>query len=163
MALQIRLEPLTAEAFAPFGQVLRAPPVGKRTNLIEQLENRRPTARAQLTLISVPARALPFEIVKMERHAHSSQAILPIEVGRWAVIVAPKAKEGGADVLRLRAFVVPRGMGISYRADTWHHPVAALGNEGRFAGFIWADGGPEDEEFRRLPEPVLLNDALDGT
>lgn len=153
---QIRLEPLTAEAFAPFGQVLRAPPVGERTNLIEQLENRRPDARAQLTLISVPPRALPLEILEMERHAHSSQAILPLEVGRWAVIVAPRAEDGGPDGGRLRAFLVPPGAGINYRADTWHHPVAALGREGRFAALIWVDGGSEDEEFRRLSEPVLL-------
>ncbi len=156
---QIRLEPLTAAAFAPFGQVLQAPPAGRRTNLIEQLENRRPAARAQLTLISVPPRALPLDIVEMERHAHSSQAILRLEVGRWAVIVAPKAEDGGPDPARLRAFLVPPGAGINYRPDTWHHPVAALGREGRFAAFIFVDGGPEDEEFRRLPEPVLLAEA----
>ena len=156
---QIRLEPLTAAAFAPFGQVLQAPPAGRRTNLIEQLENRRPAARAQLTLISVPPRALPLDIVEMERHAHSSQAILRLEVGRWAVIVAPKAADGGPDPARLRAFLVPPGAGINYRPDTWHHPVAALGREGRFAAFIFVDGGPEDEEFRRLPEPVLLAEA----
>ncbi len=159
---QIRLEPLTAEAFAPFGQVLRAPPGGQRRNLIEQLENRRPAARAQLTLISVPPRVLPLQIVEMERHAHSSQAILPLEVGRWAVIVAPKAADGGPDAERMRAFLVPPGAGINYRADSWHHPVAALGREGRFAAFIWVDGGPEDEEFRRLQEPVLLEEALAG-
>jgi ureidoglycolate lyase len=153
---QIGLEPLTAQAFAPFGQVLQAPPVGLRVNLVEELENRRPAARAQLTLISVPARTLPLQIVEMERHARSSQTILPLEVGSWAVIVAPKAADGGADPIRLRAFLVPPGAGITYRADTWHHPVAAFGREGRFAALIWVDGGPEDEEFRPLPEPVLL-------
>jgi ureidoglycolate lyase len=156
---EIRLEPMTAEAFAPFGQMLQAPPVGERLNLVAQLENRRPAARAQLTLITVPARTLPLEIAEMERHAHSSQAILPLEVGRWAVIVAPKAADGGADPERLRAFLVPPGAGINYRADTWHHPVAALGREGRFAAWIWVDGGAEDEEFRRLPRPVLLADT----
>jgi ureidoglycolate lyase len=156
---QIWLEPLTAEAFAPFGQVLQAPLVGQRVNLIEELQNLRPAARAQLTLISVPARALPLDIVEMERHAHSSQAILPLEVGRWAVIVAPRAADGSADPSRLRAFLVPPGAGVNYRADTWHHPVAALGQEGRFAAFIWVDGGPEDEEFRRLPEPVRLTES----
>lgn len=160
MALrQIRLEPLTAEAFAPFGQVLRAPPVGTRTNLVEQLENRRPGARAQLTLVSVPPRALPLEIREMERHEHSSQAILPLEVGRWAVIVAPHAADGGADPEGLRAFLVPPGAGVNYRADTWHHPVAALDRAGRFAAFIWVDGGNADEEFRQLPEPILLTEA----
>jgi ureidoglycolate lyase len=156
---EIRLEPLTVEAFAPFGQVLQAPPVGERVDLIEQLENRRTAARPQLTLISVPARSLPLEIVLMERHAHSSQAILPLAVGRWAAIVAPKADHGGPDAARLRAFLVPPGAGINYRADTWHHPVAALGREARFVAVIWVDGGPEDEDFRQLPEPVLLTEA----
>jgi ureidoglycolate lyase len=159
---QIDLEPLTAEAFAPFGQVLQAPPGGARVNLIEQLENRRPAAHAQLTLISVPPRTLPLEITEMERHAHSSQAILPLEVGRWAVIVAARADDGGPDPARLRAFLVPPGAGINYRADTWHHPVAALGREGRFAAFIFVDGGPADEEFRRLSEPVRLADPGAG-
>jgi ureidoglycolate lyase len=153
---QIRFEPLTAPAFAPFGQVLQAPPVGERVHLIEQLENWRPAARPQLTLITVPPRTLPLEIVEMERHAHSSQAILPLEVGRWAVIVAPNAADGSADPSGLRAFLVPPGAGINYRADTWHHPVAALGRQGRFAAFLWVDGGAGDEEFRRLPESVLL-------
>jgi ureidoglycolate lyase len=156
---QIRLEPLSADAFAPFGQVLQAPPVGERVTRVEQLERRRPAARAQLTLISVPPRALPLEIALMERHAHSSQAILPLEVGHWAVIVAPKAADGGPDAGRLRAFLVPHGFGINYRADTWHHPVVALGHEGRFAAVIWVDGSPKDEEFRGLPEPILLAGA----
>jgi ureidoglycolate hydrolase len=156
MMRQIRLEPLIPEVFARFGQVLRAPPVGERVTLIEQLENRRPAARAQLTLISVPPRTLPLQVMEMERHAHSSQAILPLEVGHWAVIVTPKAADGGPDAERLLAFLVPPGCGINYRADTWHHPIVGLGREGRFAAFIWGDGGPEDEEFRRLSEPVLL-------
>jgi ureidoglycolate hydrolase len=37
--------------------------------------------------------SLPLAARQMERHEFSSQSFVPIEVGRWLVVVAPHARE----------------------------------------------------------------------
>jgi hypothetical protein len=50
MAMSFALEPITEAAFAPFGQLLRSPPPGgPRLELIEALQNLRPSARPGLS------------------------------------------------------------------------------------------------------------------
>ena len=41
--------------------------------------------------------------------------------------------------------------GVTYRPDTWHHGLTVLDRPGRFAVFLWRDGGKGDEEFVPVP------------
>ena len=47
----------------------------------------------------------------------------------------------------MKAFVATGRQGVTYRPDTWHHGLTVLDRPGRFAVFMWRDGGPGDEEF----------------
>jgi ureidoglycolate lyase len=93
----------------------------------------------------------------MERHEFSSQSFLALDVARWLVIVAPKADGGGPDARRARAFLAGPGQGITYHADTWHHPLTVLDRAARFAVLIWLENSKTDEEFVTLAEPFTVD------
>ena len=57
---------------------------------------------------------------------------------------------------RLLAFRVPGDTGINYRADTWHHPLAALEREARFVVLTFVDGTASDEQFVPLQDPISI-------
>ncbi|MBV8754928.1 MAG: ureidoglycolate lyase [Hyphomicrobiales bacterium] len=115
-------EPLRAEAFAPFGDVLEPPAQTGRNFFANGLANRRPGAAPSLAVAHVPPlTTFPLVATRMERHEFSSQSFLALDVERWLVIVAPKAAGGGPDAARARAFLAGPGQGVTYRVDTWHH------------------------------------------
>lgn len=153
---QVVAEPLTAEAFAPFGQVLTLPDAPGRVDYSSYLENRRPGARVCFRTSMADAAALPLTARVMERHALSSQSFLPIDVARYLVLAAPAAGPDAPDTAALRAFIAGPRQGINYRAGTWHHPMTALDRPAVFATVMWVDGGPQDEEFVDLPAPVEI-------
>ncbi|MEC5293671.1 MULTISPECIES: ureidoglycolate lyase [unclassified Aurantimonas] len=100
--------------------------------------------------------AAPLEITLLERHRFSTQTFLPLSAEEYLVIVAPPDGDGTPDLSQVRAFKVPGDAAITYAAGIWHHPMIALRKEGRFAVFMWRDGGPDDEEFMELKNPFLI-------
>jgi len=143
------LEPLNAASFAPFGMVHEAPATAGHVQVEAGLGDDRPGAQARLALVHVrEAGALPVPVRHMERHRHSSQTFLPLGDAEFLVLVAPpRPVDGLPDVSRARAFRAAGGQGVTYAADTWHHPLTVLRAPARFAVWIWRDDGPEDEEF----------------
>lgn len=151
--MRITAQPLTAEAFAPYGDVLMPPPEPGRIYFDEALSNARPGAKTSLSLSRLAPIKMPMTAKLLERHEFSSQTFVPLDVARWVIIVAPSAPGGGPDGSRLQAFVGSAGLGITYRAGTWHHGLTVLDREARFAVFMWRDGTKGDEEFVELAEP----------
>jgi len=151
-------EPLRAEAFAPFGDVLDGPAAPGRRFFANGLANRRPGATPSLAVACVPPLAsLPLMATRMERHEFSSQSFLALDVARWLVIVAPKAADGRPDTARARAFLAGPGQGVTYRLDTWHHPLTVLDRQARFAVLIWLEHSQTDEEFVKLDKPFTVD------
>jgi ureidoglycolate lyase len=155
--MKIIAEPLTEKAFAPYGDVLAAPGEFGRAYFDEGLRTSRATAWPSLSVSLVrPLPRLPLEAKVMERHEFSSQSFLPLDVSRWIVVVAPPAADGGPDPTRAVAFLVGPGQGITYHANTWHHPLTILDRPARFAVVMWRDGTRTDEEFRTLMTPFTV-------
>ena len=152
--LPVVAEPLTAEAFAPFGQLIALPQGGGRPSDFgaqlrfdhaATLENRRgDDAKPNLAVVQVAASFGPYRIDMMERHEFSSQAFLAIDVARFLTIVAPTLPDGAPDIANLRAFVGGPGQGINYSAGTWHFPLIALERAGVFSLLMWEDGTQGD-------------------
>lgn len=145
--MRLTLEPLTAEAFAPFGEVLEAPAAPGRVYIEGALANRRADAKPSLSFSTRAPAALPLRSTTMERHLHSSQSFVPMEAGRWLVLVAPHGADGGPDMARARAFAARPDQGVTYGADVWHHPSTVFDRPARFAIFMWKDGTAADDEF----------------
>jgi ureidoglycolate lyase len=157
--MKLATEPLTSAAFAPFGTVVQAPREPARTSFPAALTNLRADARATLsTSRSLPG-TLPLTTRVMERHRYSTQTFLPLDVERYVVVVAPQSAAGAPDMRQARAFVVPGDTGISYAADTWHHPMIVLDRPGCFAVLLWRDGSADDMETVSLDEPVVIEKA----
>ena len=154
----ILAEPITAEAFAPFGELLLAPNGIGRDYFDGGLSSARLSARPSLSLaVAAPLNSLPLDAVQMERHAFSSQSFVPMDVERYLAIVAPHAAGGGGpDTELARAFLVDGRYGITFRADVWHHPMSALDRAATFAVFMWLDGDAGDLELVTLPTPFRV-------
>ncbi|MGL4811057.1 MAG: ureidoglycolate lyase, partial [Beijerinckiaceae bacterium] len=147
----ITAEPLTAEQFAPFGHVATLPDLGGRIWCDRHMVNRRPiAAKASLSIAMIAARAeRPMPLSVIERHMYSSQSFVPLDKGRYLVLVAPKNTAGAADVDGLRAFIATHDQMMTYGPDIWHGPMTPLDNPMRFAIQMFNDGTSGDEEVIR--------------
>jgi ureidoglycolate lyase len=146
--MQIAPQPLTQEAFAPYGDVIDVlPGEAGRKYYEEALGNLRPHATPSLSVSlkdATPDR--PLEANLLERHEFSSQTFVPVDVKRWLIVVAPHAKAGGPDLAGVKAFIATGKQGVTYKPNTWHHGLTVLDQPGRFAVFMWR-AGKDDEEF----------------
>ncbi len=162
----IRPVPLTAAAFAQFGDVIsveaaeaRAANQGSATrcDFTAKLHNGRAQARANVAVFRSQPRVLPFQISMLERHAHSSQLFSPLTVSRYVVVAAPSGPSGQCVPEQLQAFMASPLQAINYHPGTWHHPLLVLDREAQFLMLAWEDGGPGDCEELTLSTPWSLH------
>jgi len=142
--------PLTAEAFAAYGDVLEV--AGEPDKIINQgLCGRHHdkakldfgTGRAGISLFDARARSFPYAVDMVERHPDGSQAFIPLDGVPMIVVVADD--EGGAPV-GLKAFISRPGQSINLHRGTWHGVLAPLGKAGRYAVVDRIGDGPNLEE-----------------
>lgn len=151
---RIVAEPLTAEAFAPFGQVIEAHGQAERVTINEGTTERfhdlvpvecRDGGAPTINIFRSQPRALPVTLELMERHPLGSQAFVPLSDREFLVVVAED--EGGRPGTP-RAFLTAPGQGVNYPANAWHSPLIALGD---VSDFLVVDRGRVEgnlEEFR---------------
>jgi ureidoglycolate lyase len=137
MSRIITPEPLTTEAFAPFGEVLEAagaPDWFVNRGLCGRFHDRARLdfggGRAGISVFLAEPRSLPLTVDLIERHPEGSQAFIPMTEAPFLVVVAPD--EGGAPG-RPRAFLTAPGQGVNYRRGTWHGVLTPLSAPGLFA------------------------------
>lgn len=145
----IRPEPLTAEAFAPFGDVLDATGDFRLINagLCQRHHDRAtldfgPAGRAGISVFKAQPRALPYAFDLIERHPDGSQAFLPMSEHPFLVIVAPSPDATP------RAFLTDGAQGINLHRGTWHGVLTPLHEPGLFAVVDRIGTTPNLEEFR---------------
>lgn len=135
----LSLEPLTKQAFAPFGDVIEID--GSDWFPINQGSTRRyhrlglVEAGGGLPGISMArgdAHGLPLEIRMLERHPLGSQAFIPCSGTACVVVVAPAGMGDRPDEDRIRAFLARGDQGVNYHRGTWHHPLTCLEQVGDF-------------------------------
>ena len=145
---EIRTEPLTAAAFAPFGDVLDATGDHRLINagLCRRHHDRARLdfgdARAGLSIFAAEPRQLPYILTLIERHPDGSQAFLPMTEHPFLVIAAsdPQATP--------RAFLTDGHQGINLHRGTWHGVLTPLHAPGLFAVIDRIGPTPNLEEYR---------------
>ncbi|HEY7245195.1 MAG TPA: ureidoglycolate lyase [Xanthobacteraceae bacterium] len=155
---EITARPLTADAFTAYGDVVEAPAQPGRAYFETSVRNLRPDAYPRLWMLTKLPASPPLEFSSLERHQFSSQSFVPIEIGRWIVVVAPHAAQGGPDIERVQAFIALPTQGVSYRPDVWHGSLTVLDKPARLSVFMWLDGTSADEEFVSVP-PFIVHPA----
>ncbi len=137
MPERLEIEPLSAAAFAEFGDVIEfegnsSYPINNgmadRYHALAAVEVGGADSRAVVSLVASKKFELPRRVDHLECHPHGSQAFIPLDSSRFIVVVG--APGPAPRLERLRAFVTNGGQGINYRAGTWHHvlltPYAAM-------------------------------------
>ena len=161
MTQTLRLDPLTKEAFAPYGDVLEA--VGTPDKIINQGNCGRfhdraaldfgPEGRAGMSIFQAQPRQLPYALDLLERHPEGSQAFVPMSQDSWLVIVASDAN-GVPD--QIRAFLAAPGQGINFHRGTWHGVLTPLSAPGLFAVVDRIGDTPNLEEYPIQP-PIMVD------
>lgn len=134
---KIRIQPISAQAFAPFGDVMDV--TGTPDKIINQGMCGRHHDRAQLdftdgragiSLFEAKPRSLPYQLDLVERHPAGSQAFVPMSRHPFLVIVAPDQGDVPGTPL---AFVTAPGQAINFYRGTWHGVLTPLHAPGIFA------------------------------
>lgn len=129
----IQAHPLTAEAFAPYGDVIEASEAAHRIDInygntvryhdLASLHLAVDGGKAGVSIFRSTPIAQPITIKLMEFHPKSSQAFVPLSGRPYLVVVAPA---GDFDSAKLKVFLASGSQGVNYHAGTWHHFSLAL-------------------------------------
>ena len=137
MSQDILIQPLTAEAFAPFGDLIA--PSGDPTVMINRGKCGRyhdiadldfSDGKAGISVFEGEPYPLPLNLDLMERHPLGSQAFLSLSAEPYLVIVAVD-KNGVPDTPY--AFLADSDQGVNYHRNTWHGVLTPLNQKALFA------------------------------
>jgi len=154
MSRPLVIEPLTAEGFALFGDVIETRgrdwfPINngstQRFHALAQVETGPADGAAIISIFRARRLEYPLTIAMLERHPHGSQAFVPLRGEPFLVVVAPPAPQ--PDARAIRAFRTDGRQGINYHAGVWHHPVLALRDEDDFLIVDRSGELPNCDEF----------------
>jgi ureidoglycolate lyase len=158
---RIRIEQLSAAAFAPYGDVLEAagtPDKIINAGLCGRFHDRArldfADGRAGISIFQSAARRLPLTLDLVERHPEGSQAFIPMSADPFLVVVA---SDTGGRPTAPRAFLTAPGQGINFHRGTWHGVLTPLAAPGLFAVFDRIGAGANLEEYSFHP-PYVIED-----
>lgn len=157
--MKIIIEPMTADAFAPFGDLLEAK--GTPDKIINQglcgrFHDRArmdfSDGRAGISIFHAEKRDLPLKLDLVERHPDGSQAFVPMSHQPFLVVVA---EDQNGTPQNIRAFQTEAGQAINIHRGVWHGVLTPLYDPGLFAVIDRIGEGPNLEEYW-LPDEVII-------
>lgn len=159
----ILIEPLSPEAFAPFGQIIQMDgaehyPINngmtERFHDLARVELGGVHARPLISLFRGQPYELPLSLKLVERHPLGSQAFYPLTELPFLVIVAEDLS-GTPDTPR--AFLTEPGQGVNIAMNTWHGVLTPLR---QVCDFIVIDRGGDgnnlEEHHFDVPHIVMM-------
>lgn len=161
MSHQIAISPLTAEAFAPFGDVMDAK--GPPTLMINNGNCARHSDQATLdfdqrgsagiSIFNAQPYRLPHTLSLVERHPLGSQAFIPMSGEPYLAIVAEDHEGKPQTPL---AFLVDADTAINIHRNVWHGVLTPLNSPALFAVVDWIGQGDNLQEYH-FPTPWIVN------
>ena len=149
MSLKLKLQKLSRESFAPFGEVIETAGAEhliinegttERFHDLANIDVANENGKPLINIFRGSPRPRPIEIKMMERHPLGSQAFIPLQNKPYLVVVAPVADSVGPEDLQV--FMADGNQGVNYQRDLWHHPLLVLEDNHEF--LVVDRGGPED-------------------
>ena len=130
--IEIKLEPLTRENFAPYGDVIETRdakhfPINAGT--IERYHDLADVdvgvdngGRAIISIMAcTETSSLPYQVKVIERHPQGSQAFVPMNP--IPMVVAVASPGDNPDLTSIRGFISDGTQGVNYRPGVWHMPL----------------------------------------
>ncbi|KAF9386894.1 Allantoicase [Podila verticillata] len=153
--LTIQAEPITKEAFAPWGQLVEVPVYDPNAISVNQGTAKKFSHLGQFANLAIfqcfkPVEGHEVGVKLLERHQYSSQMFVPMGGdgnGGYIVVVAKDRPVEGTppDLSTLKAFTVKSSQGINYKPNVWHHPMLITGKPVTFLTITHESGvGKED-------------------
>ena len=162
MTRHIRIEPLTAETFAAFGDVLDASGAPDRTINEGRCQRYHDRARldfsdgrAGVSIFKSETVSLPLTLTLVERHPDGSQAFLPMSCDPFLVVAAGD-RDGTPKTPR--AFLTRAGQGVNFHRGVWHGVLTPLGGPGLFAVVDRIGDGANLDEHRFATGFIITSD-----
>jgi len=152
---KIKVEKLTEESFALFGNILTTEGrdyLGEE-GVYKWYENQSSVMNSEVVSINLlTALERDFVCQRFESHKLTTETILPL-TGDLIVAGIPP---GEVTPNRLRAFYIPVGMGVSWAAGVWHYAPYPIGRDATCAIIFRHGTGGDDVEFADLPTSIGL-------
>ncbi|PSH62498.1 ureidoglycolate lyase [Phyllobacterium sophorae] len=158
---EIFVQPLTREAFAPFGDVIETEgahrfPINHgmcmRYHDLARVETTGGNAKTLISLLRGKPYELPLKLEMVERHPFGSQAFVPLSQKPFLVVAAHEQPDGPSEPV---AFVTKPGQGVNIHRNVWHGILTPLES---VSDFVVIDRGGDgvnlQEHFYR--EPFLI-------
>ena len=148
----LKIEPLTREAFAPFGDLIDADGAkhvtinqgfAQRCNGQAKIDVANEGGAVNVSLFTARPRPTPIDIALMERHPLGSQLFAPMQARPWLVVVCGDPR----DASTYRAFRATGRQGVNYARNVWHHPLLVLDTDSLFLVVDRAGPGNNLEEY----------------
>ena len=137
--MNIKPEPITREAFAPYGDLIIKGSAEKsfeinygntiRHHRVGAVDTNKNGGEPILSIFESKPLSMPHKMEILERHPLASQAFIPLTQNPYLVVVA---EAGDFDPQTLKVFIARNGEGVNYHAGTWHHFCLALNNVSDF-------------------------------
>ena len=160
--LSLTPQPLTAEAFAAFGDVIEA-----RSDTVININQGTSQRFHDLARVDVASgeghplvnifRASPYPepltLSMMEKHPLGSQLFMPLQAHAYLVAVAQASDQVSAGDIAV--FSASGNQGVNFRPGTWHHPLLVLVQQ----DFLVVDRGGKGANLveQDLDQPVLIS------
>jgi ureidoglycolate lyase len=130
MTITIIPKKITKENFSKFGELITTESIkpisinngyAKRFDGIASLDTLKDKGETTISIFSAIKRTFPMNIDMMEQHPLGSQAFIPMKETTFLSFVAPDEKK--PDLNKIKAFIIPPGLGVNYKTGTWHFPL----------------------------------------
>lgn len=150
----LTIEPLTRDAFAPFGEVIESEGRDffminngstRRYHRLATVETAQPDDQAIISLFVAEALQMPLRIRMLERHPLGSQAFMPLRGKPFLIVVAAPGETPLAE--NVRAFRSNGRQGVNYQRGVWHHPVLSLEPRDEFLVVDRSGSGDNCDEY----------------
>ena len=130
MSIDVKPKQITKENFSKYGDLISTVNV-KPTNIndgfaqryddLAKLDTIKDSGKTIVSIFSALKRSFPMKIGMMEKHPLGSQAFIPMKETTFLSFVAPEGNK--PDLNLVEAFIIPKGLGINYKAGIWHFPL----------------------------------------
>jgi len=134
----LSIETINQKIFSPFGDIIEKTNSNKKLTInqgttirhseISKLNLNTNNGDSYISIFSGEPRKFPIEIKILEKHPLATQTFLPIQNFDWLVVVAQE-ENNMPNLNTLRCFKVNSETGITYKTNTWHHPLLVTKNQ----------------------------------